>query len=68
MRRKGISSVEEEICQLVANECNGISNNNNDSKSSLTYGMCKLDLDVRMLLPIPSVVEACRKKDITITG
>jgi hypothetical protein len=27
-----------------------------------------LDLDVRMLLPIPSVVEACRKKDITITG
>ena len=27
MRRKGISSVEEEICQLVANECNGISTN-----------------------------------------
>jgi len=93
MIRKGISSVEEEICPMLTIGCGGISqlnneylpiNNtvehiNNGSKSSsekgaVVYGMCKFhgsgreDMDVRMLLPPPSVVAVNAKAGISITG
>ncbi|KAL7488362.1 hypothetical protein ACHAW6_013923, partial [Cyclotella cf. meneghiniana] len=75
MVRKGISSVEEEICPHVANfACRGISIQNNDDSSSLVYGMCKFhasgreDMDVRMLLSDRFVVEHSAKSDIVITG
>eukprot|EP00804_Cyclotella_cryptica_P015861 CCRYP_006366-RA/>CCRYP_006366-RA protein AED:0.27 eAED:0.27 QI:0/-1/0/1/-1/1/1/0/813 len=75
MVRKGISSVEEEICPHVSNiSCGGISNKNNNDMSSLVYGMCKFhasgreDMDVRMLLPLPSVVERIAKSNSMITG
>ena len=66
MKRLGISSVDEEICPVIAKFCNGMSSDNNEpthptvSKSaySLVYGLCKFhasgreDMDVRMILPI----------------
>ncbi|KAL7511426.1 hypothetical protein ACHAXN_008385 [Cyclotella atomus] len=72
MIRKGLSSVEEEICpQLSSIGCNGISTMNNDSNSLVVYGMCKFhasgreDIDVRMLLPHPLMME---RSDAVITG
>ena len=61
MIRKGFSSVEEEICPHLSTGCGGISTHNNDPSSTVVYGMCKFhasgreDMDVRMLLPHPSV-------------
>lgn len=61
MKRKGFSSVEEEICPHLSTGCGGISTRNNDPSSTVVYGMCKFhasgreDMDVRMLLPHPSV-------------
>ena len=68
MKRLGVSSVEEEICPIIALACNGISSMNNEqvkldsekksSNNYLVYGMCKFhasgreDMDVRMILPL----------------
>lgn len=87
MVRKGISSVEEEICTpLSLLGCGGISHRNNedvtstafgegaDKAGATVYGMCKFhasgreDMDVRMLLPPPSVVKLAEKSNITITA
>ncbi|KAL7540303.1 hypothetical protein ACHAXR_010018 [Thalassiosira sp. AJA248-18] len=94
MVRKGVSSVEDEICPPIARiACGGIStqnnerptpSNNNDSqqqvvvdggeKGAVVYGLCKFhasgreDMDVRMLLPPPSIAEVSAKSDISITG
>jgi len=72
MIRKGISSVEEMICpQISSIGCKGISMTNNNPHSSIVYGMCKFhasgreDMDVRMLLPHPSVMES---SNVVITG
>ena len=72
--RKGISSVEEEICPILATVgCKGISELNNDPESSVVYGLCKFhasgreDMDVRMILPHPSVQNNANLKS-TITG
>ena len=72
MIRKGTSSVEERICpQISSIGCKGISTTNNNPHSSIVYGMCKFhasgreDMDVRMLLPHPSVVESSKA---AITG
>jgi len=89
MIRKGISSVEEEICPMLTIGCGGISQLNNEhlpinntvehtkssnEKGAVVYGMCKFhgsgreDMDVRMLLPPPSVVAVNAKAGISITG
>ena len=92
MVRKGISSVEEEICPMLTIGCGGISQLNNEhlpinntvdhidngrnskEKGAVVYGMCKFhgsgreDMDVRMLLPPPSVVAVNAKAGISITG
>jgi len=87
MVRKGISSIEEEICTpLSLLGCGGISNQNNenvwstafgeggDKAGATVYGMCKFhasgreDMDVRMLLPPPSVVKLAEKTNIKITA
>ena len=94
MVRKGISSVEEEICPVLAIiGCGGISQQNNEQdpiattskngkqqqkldggRGATVYGMCKFhasgreDMDVRMLLPPPSVAEAGAKSNTVITG
>ena len=89
MVRKGISSVEEEICPPLSRiACGGISTQNNTTTTdqeeggdggenpvgAIVYGMCKFhasgreDMDVRMLLPPPSIVESSAKSNITITG
>ncbi len=87
MIRKGISSVEEEICTpLSLLGCGGISNQNNrkmsstafgegeDNVGATVYGMCKFhasgreDVDVRMLLPPPSVVTSAEKSNTKIIG
>ncbi|KAL7456453.1 hypothetical protein ACHAWC_007958 [Mediolabrus comicus] len=75
MVRKGVSSVEEEICPRLASSCGGISTKNNKEAlvqdGSVVYGMCKFhasgreDMDVRMILPAPSVVKSSSAK---ITG
>ena len=72
--RKGISSVEEEICPAISTVgCKGISTLNNDPESSVVYGLCKFhasgreDMDVRMLLPYPSVKDNV-DSNTTITG
>jgi tRNA U54 and U55 pseudouridine synthase Pus10 len=72
MVRLGITSVEEEICPIVASiACGGISTQNNLGKdlqgsgSTIVYGMAKFhasgreDMDVRMILP-EEVLEAER--------
>ena len=72
--RKGVSSVEEEICPVIAKYCGGISTRNNnttDTTSSIRFGMCKFhasgreDMDVRMLLH-PN--DSLNDKQTTITG
>lgn len=81
MVRKGVSSVEEEICPPLARiGCGGISKMNNAriqgdiEKGAVVYGLCKFhasgreDMDVRMLLPPPSVAEASVKSGAVITG
>lgn len=75
MVRKGVSSVEEEICPRLASSCGGISTKNNEGAliqdGSVVYGMCKFhasgreDMDVRMILPASSVVKSSSAK---ITG
>jgi len=70
MKRKGITSVEEEICPVVAKlACEGISTQNNirdnmqGAGSNVVYGLAKFhasgreDMDVRMILP-SDVLEA----------
>jgi tRNA pseudouridine synthase 10 len=64
MKRLGTTSVEEEICPLVAKiSCGGISSANNEhpnenTKSNTLFGMAKFhasgreDMDVRMVLPL----------------
>jgi tRNA U54 and U55 pseudouridine synthase Pus10 len=56
--RLGITSVEEQILQVVEKYCHGVSTSNNDpTTSKLAYGKCKFhasgreDMDVRMLCP-----------------
>ncbi|KAL9182934.1 hypothetical protein ACHAXT_004213 [Thalassiosira profunda] len=84
MVRKGVSSVEEEICPpLALVGCGGISTQNNEQiekqqaesgKGATVYGMCKFhasgreDMDVRMLLPPPTIAEATAKANVAITG
>ena len=89
MIRKGVSSVEDEICpHLALVGCGGISVLNNEQlpseatsqqhsdsqKGDVVYGLCKFhasgreDLDVRMLLPPPSIAKASAKSNISITG
>lgn len=64
MKRLGVTSVEEEICPVVANiSCRGISSANNENPNENTkfntlFGMAKFhasgreDMDVRMVLPL----------------
>ena len=88
MVRKGVSSVEDEICPKISIGCGGISQQNNEQlpnsssstaqsdgeKGVVVYGMCKFhasgreDMDVRMLLPPPSIANASAKDGIIITG
>jgi hypothetical protein len=80
VRKKGVSSVEEEICPPLARCCGGISDKNNEcvlataavvKDVSVVFGCCKFhasgreDMDVRMILPAPSVKSRCNKLKIT---
>ena len=66
MKKLGITSVEEEICPIISQACNGIATANNElqkhdgenkKRNTLVYGICKFhasgreDMDVRMILP-----------------
>lgn len=79
MIRKGTSSVEEEICSPLSLSCGGISRRNNVTQNEakgndVVFGLCKFhasgreDMDVRMLLPPPSIASNSAKSNIVITG
>lgn len=66
MKKLGTTSVEEEICPIISQACNGIATKNNElqkndsenkKRNILVYGICKFhasgreDMDVRMILP-----------------
>ena len=70
----GISQLNNE--HLASSNTEGLINNgrNSSEKGTVVYGMCKFhgsgreDVDVRMLLPPPSVVAVNAKAGISITG
>jgi tRNA U54 and U55 pseudouridine synthase Pus10 len=80
MVRKGITSVEEEICPVLASvACGGISQRNNEIMGDSTgrggkivYGMAKFhasgreDMDVRMLLPPPNMIQTTKSSEDSI--